>query len=606
MQISKEQLQTIIDNAPAGTDKVGVIEGLYAKGVTVDGVDSYEAERFISQYRSSQMQQANQEQTQLEALATQEDINLGTGFNPSFESEEDDGVIESIGKAIGNLPKSTYMLGKDVVTAVANPIETTKTIATLMKGTGGKLGEKVLENTGFGQAIIGKLNDIRVSNGAEPFQQDANGNFQLNQTEEMELANQVGAYFTDRYGSWENFRESAVEDPAGVLSDVASVVSGAGFAVKQAGNASRVSRISDIGSTIQRVGDAAEPVTAITRGVSQVGQATANTLPGRIVGEAAPTPGRFAEGEIVKALDLTAGDVARISQKTGNDVTDFIARNNLLRETPEEIAIALDSFKDAQYAAVRSEVGKVTNVYNKTDVPRVENALSTVRDTVSGIPGLEDVATEVNRLLAQDTYSLSDIQRVKEILDQNTNIYTRSGDTKSAATAQGLDKVRSELRSFIESEVSKATDGQTDIARLNNDVATSKELVDAIELRQTRGQTRQWNTVFDGILGVTVYGATGDLLTAGLVVAGKKVAQTPSFRIALARTLKATPVEDINRWSKEIAEGNISPQTRQALAAIVEEARRNAEFIEAGSQIVNEATASSTAQTEPEAETTTQ
>ena len=542
----------------------------------------------------------------IESLTMSEDANLGTGFTPSFESEEDDSTVTSVAKAIGNVPKSAYMLGKDVYTAVTNPIDTAKTIANLMKGVGGKAGEKFLEGTALGQDIASKINETRIANGIEPLPKDENGNFVFPQTEEMELANQVGAYFTDRYGSWENFQESAIEDPVGVMSDVASVVSGVGATVKATGNISRVSRLSDIGSTVQRVGDAMEPVTAAQRGISATAQAVGNTLPGRIIEEAAPTPGRFAEGEVVKALDLTQGDIARISQKTGNDVTDFIARNNLLKETPEEIVMALDTFKDAQYTAVRSEVARVTDVYNKADVPRVENALSTVRDTVDGIPGLEDVATEVNRLLEQDTYTLTDIQRAKEILDQNTNIYTRSGNERSAATAQGLAKVRSELRSFIESEVSKATDGQTDIARMNNDVATSRELVDAIELRETRGLTRQYRNVFDGLLGVGVYGATGDLLTAGLIVAGKKAMETPSFRIALARTLKATPIEDINRWSKEMAEGNLSPQARQAISAIVEEARRNAEFIESGSQVVGEATASSTAQTESGAETTTQ
>lgn len=592
MQISKQQLQTIIDNAPAGTDKVGVIEGLYAKGVSVEGVDSYDANQFISQYRSSQIQQSQQEQADLNAIATPEDTNLGTGFTPSFELGEDDNAVVSIAKAIGNVPKSTYMLGKDVVTAVANPIETATTIGQLIKGVGGKGAEKVLENTGFGQSILEKLNEVRMQNGVESLPRGEDGRLQVDPTEEVEIANQVGAYFTDRYGSFENFKESAVEDPAGVLSDIASVVSGAGIAVKQAGNVSRVSRISDIGTTIQRAGDVIEPVTAVTRGVSGAVTAAGNTLPGRIVGEAAPTAGRFAEGQVVKALDLTQGDVAKISQKTGNDVTDFVARNNLLKETPEEIAMALEDFKKSQYDTVRAEVAKVTDVYAPADVPRVQNALTTVKEVVNGVPGLEDTAGEVNRLLNQESYTLSDVQRVKEILDSNTNIYNRMGGAKENATAQGLANVRQELRTFIEDEVSRATDGQTNIQQLNNDVATSRELADAIELRETRGQTRQWNTVFDGILGLTAYGATGDLVTAGLIVAGKKIAETPSFRIALARTLKSTPVQDLNKWASEISSNNVSPQTRQAIATLVEEARKNAEFIEAGSQVVDEATTS--------------
>ena len=590
MQISKEQLQTIIDNAPAGTDKVGVIEGLYNKGVTVQGVDSYDANKFISQYRSTQLRENRQEQADLEALATPQDTNLGTGFNPSFELEEDDGVIETIGKTIGNVPKSAFMLGKDVATAVVNPIETVKTIGTLLKGSGGKLGEKVLEGTGFGQAIIGKINEVRLSNGLESLPQDENGNFQLPQTEEMELANKVGEYFTDRYGSWENFKESSVEDPVGVLGDIASVVSGVGVAVKQTGNVARIGRLSEIGKTVQRAGDAIEPVTAVTRGTQAVGSAVGNSLPGRVVGEAAPTANSFAQGQVVKALDLTQGDVARISQTTGNDVTDFVARNNLLKETPEEIVMALEDFKKVQYDSVRTEVAKVTDTYQPSDVPRVQNALTTVKEVVDGVPGLENTASEVNRLLNQESYTLSDVQRVKEILDSNTNIYNRMGGAKESATAQGLANVRQELRTFIEDEVTRVTNGQTDIQRMNNDVATSRELADAIELRETRGQTRQYNSVFDGLLGVGVYGATGDPFLAAGVFVGKKLSETPSFRIALARVLKATPVEDMNKWAGEIANNNISSETQKALSQIIEEAKKNSQFIEFGSQVIDEAT----------------
>lgn len=596
MQITKEQLQNIVDNAPAGTDKVGVIKGLYDRGLSVQGVDSYDAQKFISQHESAKIKA----QPQVERIepTVQSTDNTGTGFKPSFESQPDDTLIETGVKTIGNAPKSLFMLGKDIFNAATSPIETTKSIVNLVKGVGGKITEKALEETDIGQSLLGKMNEIRIQNGQPPLQTDENGKLQAQTTEEVQMVNQVGTYFKERYGTWENFKESAVEDPAGVLSDIAGAATGAGFAVKQVGNVSRISRLADVGQTLQRAGDVLEPATAITRGASAVTGAAANTLPGRIIGEAAPTPGRFAEGEVVKALDLTQGDVRRISQTTGNNVTDFVSRNNLLKETPEEIAGALETFKQTQYDLVRSEVAQVPNVYKKTDVPRVGDALNAVRDVVDDVPGLEEAAAEVNKLLSQDTYSLEDIQRVKEVLDANTNIYTRSGDIGSAKTAQGLANVRSELRSFIEDEVSRATNGQTDIQKLNNDVATARELGDAIELRETRGQTRNYSPLTSTLMGGAAFAGTGDIFTALGVAGVAKVAQTPSFRIFLARTLNATPAQDLQKWSDEVASGNLSPQTRQALASIVEEARKNAELIEVGSQVIDESTVETT--TEPQ------
>lgn len=591
MQISKEKLQLIIDNAPEGSDKVQLIKGLYDRGISVQGVDSYDAQKYFNSYESNKIKQQQAAEDQAQPVVEQQ-TNLGTGFDPSFESQPDDSVITSVAKTIGNTPKSAYMLGKDVFTAVTNPIDTAKTIVNLAKGLGGKIGEKGLEDTSVGQSLLEKMNEIRLSRGLEPLQRDDAGKLKAQTTEEVQMVNQVGAYFKDRYGSWENFKESSVEDPVGVVSDVASAVSAAGFAVKQTGNVSRVGRLADVGSTIQRVGDTLEPVTAAQRGISGVTSAVSNTLPGRIVGEAAPTPGRFAEGQIVKALDLTQGDVRRITEKTGNEVADFVSRNRLLRETPEETASALTTFNRTQYDLVRSEVARVTNVYEATTVPRVTDALTSVKNIVDDVPGLEDVAVEVNRLLGQESYTLSDVQRVKELLDANTNIFTRSGDVKEAAKAQGLANVRSEIRSFIETEVSKATDGQTNINRLNNDVATARELSDAIETRATRDLTRNYQPLTSTLLGGAAFAGTGDIFVALGVAGISKMAQTPSFRIALARVLNATPAEDLQRWSSEVASQNLSPQTRQALLQVIEEARRNAEFIEAGSQIVNEAQSS--------------
>jgi len=586
MEITKEQLQTIIDNAPAGSNKVALVKGLYERGVTVKGVDSVEADKYFQTYETAQLKK-QQAQVQQEQPV---DDNLGTGFEPTFEKEEDDPIVVDVAKTIGNIPKSGFMLTKDIWTAISNPIDTAKTIKTLVEGASANLAQATLENTEWGQKIIEVANQSRIDRGLPELERDEEGKYKVPETEASAIADQVGAYYRDRYGSWDNMKESLVEDPVGVLGDVSAIVSGGGTAVSKVGTASRFSKVADVGRTISRVGDVIEPTTAITRGTGTMAGVIKGSLPGRVVSEASPTASRFVEGQVVKALDLTQGDVARITEKTGNDVTDFVTRNDVLKETPEMTAKALNDFSKTQYDLVRSEVAKVTDVYKATDVPRARQALETVKNTVDELPGLEDVSTEVNKLLEQDTYSLSDIQRIKEILDANTNIYTRSGEARGVATAQGLANVRSELRGFIEDEVSRVTDGQTNIGKLNNDVATSRELANAIELRETRGMTRQQLSVFDGILGFSAYTATGDPVTALGIVVAKKVAETPSMRIAVAKLVNATPVETLNKWATEIAENNVSPQTRQSIANLVEEAQKNAQFIEAGAQTVTEAT----------------
>lgn len=528
------------------------------------------------------------QQTQTSQVAPQQlDQNIGTGFTPTFERKQGEGFLKSALKTVGNIPRSAFELGKDVVTAVTSPVETATATRDLIGGTAAQGANKLLQNTEIGQTISRKINESRISRGLSPLE-ERDGVLILPDTDEMKTAAAVGNYLGDRYGSVESFKESTVEDPVGVLSDIAAVFSGVGAGLKQTGNLAKVDKLSQVGAQIGRAGDVLEPTTAAVKAGGAVGQTLSNTLPARVFSEAAPTPGRFAEGEIVKALELTQGDVRKISQNTGNDVTDFIARNDLLKETPEEISDALVSFKEKQYNLVRSEISNITNTYNRTDVPRVQDALVAVDKVVDEVPGLESTATEVKNLLSKDVYTLSEIQRVKEILDSNTNIYTRAGNVRDASTAQGLANVRAELRAFIEDEVSKSTQGSTNIQQLNNDVATARELADAIEIRETRDLTRNYSPLTSTLLGGAAFAGTGDIYTALAVAGGSKLIQTPSFRIALARALKATPAKDLAKWSKEVANNKLSPQTKQSLIQVIEEARRNAEFIEAGSQIISE------------------
>jgi hypothetical protein len=515
------------------------------------------------------------------------DTNLGTGFKPSFESQSTDSLGSSALKTVGNVPKSLFTLGKDVVTAVANPIDTAKALGTAIKGAGGKVGEAALEETNVGQSILGKMNEFRANRGIEALPTNEDGVIQAAETPEVQVANAVGTYFEDRYGSLENAKESFVEDPAGVLADIASVVTGAGATVRATGQAGKISTIADAGSAITRAGQALEPTNVIGKAITAPVRAAGNSAPGRMIGESLATPTTIVQGQVVKALDLTQGDLQRISATTGNDVTEFITRNNLLKDTPEEIAFALDDVKANTMALVRNEVSAVDTVYKAAEVPRLQDGMRVILQGVDKVTGLEDEAAEIRRLLQQDDYSLSDVQRAKELIDANSSIYSRMGDVRSSSQAKGLDNVRKDLRAFIEDEVSKATDGATDIKKLNNDVSTSKAISDAIEARATRGQTRASGNVFNGILGFTAASAFSPEVGLAVFV-GKKLSETPSFRIALARTLNATPAQDVKRISEAMVSNNLTPEVRASISQIVETAKTNMAPIESASQVVDE------------------
>lgn len=422
----------------------------------------------------------------------------------------------------------------------------------------------------------------------QPFASDAQGRLQVPDTEELTKFKQLGQFLSDRYGSEDAIKKSLIEDPIGVLADVSTVLGGTGAALRSAGNASKVSALTEAGNVATRAAQVTEPLNAISGVTKTVTNTVKSSTPGRIVGEVLPTATDFKRSQVVKALDLTQGDLANISKKTGNDVTDFIVSNNLIKETPEAIVESLNALRKDTMAKVRSEVSKVTNTYTPDQLPGVKQGLTTILEGVDGVAGLENVASEIKALATKTDYSLNDVQRAKELIDQNSNIYSKIGDVKSGATAKGLDNIRGGIRSFIEDEVSKATQGNTDIAKLNNDVATSYSIEDAINTRATRNLTRQKISLGDSMAFLGGSAAFNPAVGVGLYL-GKKLIETPSFRLAFTKALSARPAAKVKSIVSEVINKTVSKETQKILNQIADEARKNAQYIESGSTIVEKA-----------------
>lgn len=487
-----------------------------------------------------------------------------------FQATGKEGVVKGGAKAIGNAPGSTFKLIKNVTEAVVHPIKTVKAIKDVVKGGGAKAAQVVIDNTDFGQMIL-REGKKRGGNVIEL----PDGRLQAGDTEDIEKFEAMTQFFKDRYGSMDKFKETAIEDPVGVLADVASVFSGAGSGLKLAGLPGVAEKV----STVSKVVD---PLNAIPATIKKTKQVAADSTPGKIVAEISPTSYKLQQGQVAKALELTPGDLSTIKSKTGNDVTDFIVKNDLIRQTPEEIATALHDTRKTRMDEVRGEISRVPSIYSPDQVPNVKKGLEVILQGVDEVPGLETVADEIRALYAKEKYTLEDVQLAKELIDENSNIYSKVGDVKNASQARGLDNIRKDLRKFIEDEVSLHTDGQTNIRQLNNDVQTTFAIEEAILNRATRGQSRQYITVFDAMLGTGAYATMGPYAAVGLVVA-KKVAESPAFRLWTAKLLAKQPVQFVKKAAQEFAAKNLSPETKATLQSILDEAAANSQYIESGS-----------------------
>lgn len=547
--LTKDKVSVIIQNAPKGTSPEDVISGLVDRGYKLEG------------FNDKPVEEAPQ------------------GSNPraTFKATGEEGIIGGTAKSLGNVPSSALNLGEQVVSAVVNPIETAKAVKNLVAGAGAKIAEIGFENTDVGQSILQKMNNSRVARGLEPLKKDESGKLQGMDTPELQAFNQVGEYFANKYGGVDNLKKSVIEDPVGVLADAASVFTGSGAAL----------RGTTIGAKATELASKVEPINAVSTVTGKTTGAIKDTTLGKSVSEIIPSRSDIQASQVTKALDLTQGDLATISKSTGNDVTDFITRNNLIKESPEAIADALNIRRKDTMSLVRDEISKVQTVYKTKELSDVQNGLKTIAQGVDGVAGLENVSKEISTLLKKKDMTLSDVQRAKELIDENSSIYSKIGDTKSSSAAKGLANIRGNIRAFIEKEVDTATNGATDINKLNNDVQTSFAIEDAINTRATRNLTRSGLSISD--IGVLFGGGAtlGPAIGVGLFV-GKKVLETPSMRLGITKALSKRPLKEIKRIVSEVKNKNVSPTTQKMINELVKEAKKNLPVIESGSIIVEE------------------
>lgn len=138
--------------------------------------------------------------------------------------------------AVKSFPSSLYGVGEDIATAVASPIDTVHNLI--------KVGAGALQN------VL-----------PEEFVQ-----FVGEDKESRQMANAMGEYYSKRYGSMEGFKEALATDPAAIMADFASVLSGGSTIAAKMGVPAKMAA---------KVGKAAEfidPIMLVGKGVKGAGK----------------------------------------------------------------------------------------------------------------------------------------------------------------------------------------------------------------------------------------------------------------------------------------------------------------------------------------------
>ena len=205
-------------------------------------------------------------------------------------------------EAAKNLPSSLANLAGGVVEAVTNPLETADTIT--------KIGAGVLQNV-LPESLVQYIGEDKAS---------------------RDLANRVGKFYVDRYGSIDGFKRALAEDPAGVLGDVATILGGTGVALRAGGAANVAEQVSKASQFI-------EPLSAATKATAAATGGAVSGILGRTTGVgAAPISEAFTSG-------LAGGERAarfREGMRSGNV-------ENILQDAKQNLSFLRQS-RNQQYA----------------------------------------------------------------------------------------------------------------------------------------------------------------------------------------------------------------------------------------------------------------
>lgn len=350
----------------------------------------------------------------------------------------------------------------------------------------------------------------------------------------------------EAYEAFKTKYPEIAEDLEAVV-NIASILpawKGAQVGTKAAQNVVRVG-----GEIVDTVGDVTKKVTKTVGDIKPQAAKVAKDI--------IPTRKEVISGQITKALDLTQGDVSNIKLSTKNDVGDWISNKNLIGGNKKETLGKIKELTDTQYKAVREEISKVPTTYKPVSIPRVRESLGMLESDLKEVLGQEKAYQEVTDLLKKKTYKLEDVQRVKELLDDQFDLYKATGDVKAGQTKAGLANVRQELKNFIEKEVKDNTGA--DIRGMNNDVSTGKSIQQLAEKRSTRDFTRANVSLSD----LTAFG-TGSILGTPLVGAAafvvKRIVETPTMRLKFAQFLKSLPKKEVEVIKKTLLKGEVPEQ----------------------------------------------
>jgi hypothetical protein len=238
--------------------------------------------------------------------------------------------------AITNFPSSFGNLVGNVVSAVTSPLETAKSVV--------DLGAGILQNV-LPERLVQAVGEDKQS---------------------REVANQVGKFYVDRYGSVEGAKRAIAEDPAGVLADLSTVLSGGSMVASRVG-------LGSVAQPLARAASAIDPLTTAARATGAVANFAGKNIITPLLG-ATTGAGRESISQAFKA-----------GQKGGATAEQFRA-NISGRANPTEILdIARSNLSELNAAKQAEYRSGMVNIKNDKAILQFNDIEKSIQDATKKV-----------------------------------------------------------------------------------------------------------------------------------------------------------------------------------------------------------------------------
>ena len=266
----------------------------------------------------------------------------------------------------GNIPASAGSFISNISQAVTHPVDTLKNLGNLAIGTIDKAASSLEANTPPEiRNAVNSANNWVASNIGGLSEVPTGGVSQM-PGYKGDIAEKVGQFYVDRYGSLENAKQTLINDPVGAAADLSAVLSLGGAA------ASRIPGLSGkVAETLSQTGRAVDPFSMAGKVVSPVLKAT----------------GKGAS-ELIGGLGTqTGGESLRLAAKAGyaggqkaEDFTSAMRGRLPMEKVVSDAKMALNNMKQSRSQAYRSGMADISKDKTILDFKPIDQAVKEVRD----------------------------------------------------------------------------------------------------------------------------------------------------------------------------------------------------------------------------------